>query len=72
MQHQRDVPGIVAVLASVGLVFRVASPVVVLFLLATLAIFEDRPMSGFEHVAGLQEWPVLPVVVDHCPVICGK
>lgn len=63
MKHQRDVPGIVAVLASVGIVFRVASPVVVLFLLATLAIFQDHPVSGFEHVAGLQVWALTPIVV---------
>lgn len=72
MKHQRDVPGIVAVLASVGLVLRVAASVVVLFLLAPLAIFQDHPVSGFEHVAGLQEGALTPIVVDHCPVICGK
>lgn len=63
MKHQRHIPGIVTVLASVGLVLRVASPIVVLFAFAPLPIFQDHPVGGFEYVAGLQEWALTPIVV---------
>ncbi len=72
VKHQRHIAGIVTVLASVGLVLRVASPVVVLFLLAPLPILKDHTMSGFEHVTRLQEWALTPIVVGEGPFPRGQ
>ena len=71
MQHQGDISRVVTVSASVRLVLGVASPIVVLFLFATLPIFEDHAMGGFQDVAGLQEGALTPIVIGYGPIIGG-